>query len=143
LGGSDGAVFEVRDYSALLELSQELQIYSGYLDTKGIQEKNGLIGRFDWARRKFIDELCQDWPDDADLALPAVLADLERISAAGHFGDETVAYVRQQLTKHIRKQAGKNPFQRFVTHWTPPTMMGVAAVAALYFFYLRFSGALS
>ena len=143
LGGSNGVVFEVRDYAALLELSQELQFYGGYLDTKGIQERGEVVGRFDSARRKFVYERCQDRPDDVELALPAILADLDRISAEGHFGDETVAHVRYELTKHIRKQAGKNPFQRFVTRWGPPTMMAVFAAAALYYLYLRFSGVFS
>jgi len=142
LGGSDGAVFEVRDYTVMLELSQELQLYSGYLDTNGIKKRGEVIGRFDSARRKFVYELFQDRPNDAELALPAILADLDRISVEERFGDETVAYVREQLTKHIRKQAGNNPFQRFVTRWGPPAVMGVIVVAGLYFFYLRFSGAL-
>ena len=143
LGGSHGVIFEVRDYSALLALSENLQTYNRYLSTAGMQERAEARGRFDTARRKFVFELCQDRPGDPAEMLPAIWADLDDDAITGQYGDIAIAFVRQELTKHIRKQAGKNAFQRHLTRWGPPTFMTAITIAAIYVLYLRFTGGLS
>jgi len=142
LGGSQGVVFEVRDYSALLALSENLQTYNRYLSTAGMQERGEAWGQFDAARRKFVFELCQDHTGDPVEILPAIWADLEDDAITGQYGDVTISFVREELTKHIRKQSGKNSFQRHVMRWGQPTFVTAITIAAFYFLYLRFTGGL-
>ena len=57
-----------RDYRPLLDLAQELQFFTGYLDSEDKKRQMGVQGNFDSARRKFVYELFQESDDHSGLA---------------------------------------------------------------------------
>lgn len=125
-----------RDYRELLELSQELQYYERYLNTETLKEKNKLQGRFNDERRAFVYALFKEGGDKRTLA-PSVSAELDVINTTTPYGDTTIAYVREQLLKHIGKAVDHHPVQRFVVRWGPPTAAAAVAIAYAYVHFGR------
>jgi hypothetical protein len=125
-----------RDYGELLERAQDLEEYTGYLDTIGRNEQMQARSRFDDARRRFVYALFKEDIPKPEV-LPSVLADLDRLEAANTYLGAALSTVREALVRHIHKQARNNPVQRFLIRWGPPALTLAAAAAYLYFQSLR------
>jgi hypothetical protein len=124
-----------RDYRPLLEAAQELQFFTGYLDTQGLKEQGKAQGIFNAERRKFVYERLKD-SGDPEAAIASVSADLDRIAETNtDYTPGAIEEVRSQLIEHIRRQASNGPFMRFIVRWGPPALITAATVG---YFVLRF-----
>jgi hypothetical protein len=110
-----------------LEAAQELSYYSGYLDIQGKEEQAAAQSRLNHERRKLVHALLKE-NDDHEALIESVSADLQNI-AANSMDPSAIEEVREELVKHIRRQASNGPFMRFVTRWGPPAL-AAAAIAA-------------
>lgn len=125
-----------RDYGELLERAQDLEEYTGYLDTIARNEQIQARGRFDDARRRFVYDLFKEEIGREEI-LPSVLADLDGLEAANPYLGGALSTIREELTRHIGKQARNNPVQRFLIRWGPPALTVAAAAAYIYFRSMR------
>lgn len=122
-----------REYGPLLEIGEDLARYQGYLSPNEEKECAKLEGAFASERRKLVYDLIKSGEPPAVL-LTTVNADLERLEATGNYSGFTIGHVREELTKHIAKQAGSSPIIRFATRWGPP-VLGILAMAV--YFWLQ------
>jgi hypothetical protein len=117
-----------RDYRPLLEAAQDLQFFTGYLDTKGLQEQGRVQGVFNAERRKFVYERLKE-SDDHQALIASVSADLDGIAQTStDYIPAAIEEVRSQLIEHIGRQGSKGPLMRFVVRWGPPALMTAATV---------------
>ena len=120
-----------RDYRPLLNAAQELQFFTGYLDTQGLKEQGKAQSLFNTERRKFVYERLKE-SGDPEAAIASVSADLDRIAQTStEYTPGAIEEVRAQLIEHIGRQGRNGPFMRFVVRWGPPA--AVTAVGLAYF----------
>jgi hypothetical protein len=120
-----------RNYGPLLEAGQELQFFTGYLDTQGLKNRGRVQDAFNAERRKFVYEALKE-NDDPEALIASVSADLDRIAeTTTEYGPGAIEEVRVELIEHIRRQGSNGPFMRFVVRWGPPALMTAGAVAYL------------
>ena len=117
-----------RDYNKMLEAAAELQDYTGFMSTQTRQQMNRVQAQFDGARRRFVYERFHEGIGHAAI-WPAVSADLDRISQQRIMREDAIDYTREQLEKHIARQARNTPLKRFVVRWGPPAGMILLAIA--------------
>lgn len=118
-----------RDYRPMLEVAQELQFFTGYLDTEDKKRQMAVQARFDSERRKFVYELFNE-RDDHNRLVESVSGDLDRIAATTtEYNHGAIEEVRAELLQHIDRQSSNSPIMRFIVRWGPPTV-GVAFVIA-------------
>jgi hypothetical protein len=124
-----------RDYRPLLNAAQELQFFTGYLDTQGLKEQGKAQSAFNAERRKFVYERLKE-SDDHEAVIALVSADLDRIAqTTTEYTPGAIEEVRTQLIEHIGRQARNGPLMRFAVRWGPPALVTAAAVA---YFALKF-----
>jgi hypothetical protein len=117
-----------RNYGPMLEAAQELQFFTGYLDTQGRKEQSKAQGALDAERRKFVYERLKE-SDDHEALIASVSADLDRIAATTtEYTPGAVEEVRTQLVEHIGKQGANGPVMRFIVRWGPPALTAAAGI---------------
>ena len=121
-----------RLYRDLLIMGGELQDYSGYMSQQDVRDKQQLQARFDAERRAFVYDLIREREQAAAAHIASVSADLDRIEATREYREDAIDYVREELAKHIERQAGNGRFMRFAVRWGPPTLGVVLAILYLY-----------
>ncbi len=119
------------DYRPMLELADELELFTGYMDTARQQEAGKVRQTYDQKRREFVYDLIKSEPDRS-LLWPKVAADLDRMETAGEHYPGAIDRVRADLQKHIAKQAGSHPILRFATRWALPAAVAGAAILHFY-----------
>lgn len=118
-----------RDYGELLRLAEELQYFTGYLDSEDIKRRTQAQGLFDAERRKVVYELFQEGKDHQELSA-SVAWDMDRIaSTSTDHSPGAIAEAREALMTHIDRQGRNSPLMRFIVRWGPPAL-GVAAAIA-------------
>lgn len=122
-----------RTYDGLLEIAENLQAFSGYLDTEDRKQLALRRGDLRDQARVFVYDLFKESPDRGALPI-SVAADFDRIAAAGTNSAGAVADARAAVLREIRARSGTHPTLHFVIRWGPPVLMVVAACA---YFYLK------
>lgn len=117
-----------RDYNEMLNAAAELQDFTGFMSTETRQRMNRVQMQFDGARRRFVYERFHEGIEHATI-WPSVSADLDRISEQRIMREDAIDYTREQLDKHIARQAKNTPLKRFVVRWGPPTGALLLAIA--------------
>jgi hypothetical protein len=120
----------------MLDAAQELQFFTGYLDTQGLKEQAKVQSAFNAERRKFVYETLKE-SNDHDALIATVSADLDRIAeTTTEYSPGAIEEVRAQVVEHIGRQASNGPFMRFIVRWGPPALTAAAVIG---YFALRFS----
>jgi len=117
-----------RDYNEMLNAAAELQDFTGFMSTETRQQMSRVQTQFDGARRRFVYERFHEGIAHAAI-WPSVSADLDRISEQRIMREDAIDYTREQLEKHIARQANNTPLKRFVVRWGPPTGALLLAIA--------------
>jgi len=125
-----------RDYQPMLRHAENLQYLSGYLSPQDLQRQRQTLEAFRQRRREFVYELVRSG-EPADTLIPTVAQDLDAIEATSEYHPGAIEFLREELDRHIAKQLGSNPLQRFVTRWGVPTL-GVLGVIA--YAWARYAG---
>jgi hypothetical protein len=117
-----------RNYNVMLEAAAELQDYTGFMSTETQKQMSRVRAHFDGARRRFVYERFHEGIEHATI-WPSVSADLDRISEQRIIREDAIDYTREQLEKHIARQANNTPLKRFAVRWGPPTGAILLAIA--------------
>lgn len=125
-----------RDYDRLLELAEELQAFTGYLDTEDKKQLALRRGDLRDEVRVVVYNLYQEGPDHGALRM-SVSADFDRIARANTHSAGAVAEAREAVLRGIRARSRTHPALHFLIRWGPPTLMVVAVGAYFYFRTLR------
>jgi hypothetical protein len=121
-----------RNYDRLLEVAEDLQAYSGYLDTEDKKQLALKRGALREAVRVVVYDLYREGPDHGALPV-SVAADFDRIARANTHSAGAVAEAREAVLRGIRARSGTHPALHFVIRWGPPALMVAAACAYIYF----------
>ena len=121
-----------RNYDRLLELAEDLQAFTGYLDSEDKKQLALKRGDFLAEVRVVVYDLYREGPDHGALPI-SVAADFDRIALANTHSAGAVAEAREAVLRGIRARSGTNPALHFVIRWGPPTLMVIAAGAYIYF----------
>ncbi len=123
-----------RNYGRLLLLAEELQVFTGYLGTEELKQRQQFQSRFDDERAKIVYELFREGGSAEELRR-AVVADLDRIElATAEYSPGAVAEAQEGLLAEIDAQARSSPATRFLMRWAP---VAFATVAGGIYLYLR------
>ena len=125
-----------RNYDRLLEIAEDLQAFSGYLDTEDKKQLALKRGDLRDAVRVVVYDLYHESPDHGALSV-SVAADFDRIARANTHSVGAVADAREAVLRGIRSRSGTHPALHFVIRWGPPALMVAGACA---YFYFRASG---
>ena len=120
-----------RDYEKLLEIAEDLQAFSGYLDTEDKKQLALKRGDLRDAVRVFVYDLHREGPDHGALPV-SVAADFDRIARANTHSAGAVADAREAVLRGIRSRSGTNPALHFVIRWGPPALGLIALGVYLY-----------
>ena len=121
-----------RNYSRLLLLAEELQVFTGYLGTEELKQRQKLRSQLDDERAKIVYELFKEGRS-AEKLRRAVVADLERIElATAEYSPGAVADAQEALLAEIDAQARASPATRFLMRWAPVVFATVAGGIYLY-----------
>jgi hypothetical protein len=123
-----------RDYRRLLELSEDLQAFTGYVDGLERKRLDALRAEFDNERVKLVYKLFKEG-SDAEALRESVVADLGRIgSSLTEYSPGAIAEALDALLAEIDAQAGSSPGMRSLLRWGP---VALAVVGAGVYIYLR------
>ena len=121
-----------RDYSRLLLLAEELQVFTGYLGTEELKQRQKFQSQLDDERVKIVYELFKEGRS-AEKLRRAVVADLDRIElATAEYSPGAVADAQEALLAEIDAQARSSPATRFLMRWAPVVFATVAGGIYLY-----------
>ncbi len=96
-----------------------------------IKQRNSVQHRFDQERRVFVFNALKD-SHGPGIARQKIVLELDAYLAEHGDGLGEVSFVKEQLLKHLDKQAGRAPIVRFVTRWAVPTGGALVTIAYIY-----------
>ena len=124
-----------RNYNGLLDRAEDLQAFSGYLDSEDRKRQAETRVTFRAEVRVLVYNLYREGMDPGALRV-SVLADLERIARANTHSAGAIDEAREALLSGIRARARSHPAIHILIRWGPP-VLGVLAFAAYAYFKLR------
>lgn len=122
-----------RNYDRLLEIAEDLQAFSGYLDSEDKKQLALKRGDLRDEVRVVVYNLHRESPDHGALPV-SVAADFDRIARANTHSPGAVADAREAVLRGIRSRSGTHPVVHFVIRWGPPALM---LAGACVYFYVR------
>jgi hypothetical protein len=124
-----------RNYEGLLDRAEDLQAFSGYLDSEDRKRLAETRVTFRAEVRVLVYNLYRENPDHGALRV-SVLADLERIARANTHSAGAVAEAREALLSGLRARARSHPAIHILIRWGTP-FLGLAIFAAYAWFKWR------
>jgi hypothetical protein len=116
----------MHDYRGVLDLAEDLQGFSGYLDTEDRKQITKKRDVFRAAVRVAVYNLYRTGADYAALRT-SVAVDFDRIAEANTHSPGAVAEAREAMLSGIRARARSHPAIHILIRWGPP-VVGVAAI---------------
>ena len=122
-----------RDYIQLLNISERMQAYQGYIDGAEGQRRDAEQKMFNEQVKVIVYRGLKDKERRGILAAE-VEADLKRIAATGRYSAEAIADARGSLLAEIEEQSQLGDRARFLRYWLP---LAGAALLIVGYIYLK------
>ena len=128
----------MREYSELLELASELEMFRGYQSPEEEKREAEVRRSFDGARNKLVYALLREEPD-ADAASAIISTEIADLIEAQPEWSSTFEFIQEEIVARIHSESSKSPLVRNIFRWGP---LGLGAAALIAYFIVRMVSAI-